>query len=133
MSLPERIEEIIREKLYRCLHREVPHSITQVNRVLKKGIIKKNGRHDGSGRRKVLRIDQDIIVRTKSHYKLVMGRAGMTLNRIQDTARRDLLNILQEEEEINDIFLTLHVKLSRSQRHERNLESEREGVIQRTF
>lgn len=124
MTLAERIEELIREKVYRCLHREVPHSITQVNRVLKQGTTR-----DGKN---ALRIDQDLIVKTKSHYNLVMGRGGMTLKRIEDTARRDLLNVLSSEG-YDDIFLTLHVKLSKSKQHTRNLEAESEGVSRKIF
>ena len=56
-----------------------------------------------------------------------------TLHRIQDTARKNLLNIFQKEEGIDDIYLTLHVKLSTSHRHARNLESQREGVMKGTF
>ena len=79
-----------------------------------------------------LRIDQDIIVRTKTHHKLVMGRGGMTLKRIADTAKRDLLKILQSEG-YDHIILNLNVKLTKSNRHERNLDSEREGVTQEVF
>lgn len=124
MSMAERVEEMIREKCYRCLHREVPHSITQVNRVLQKGKLK-----DG---RVALRVDQDLIVTTKSHQKLVMGRGGMTLKRIQDTARRDLLKMLQPEG-YDEVILHLHVKFSRTKGHNRELESERQGVMSRTF
>ena len=133
MSLAERVEEMIREKLYRSLHREVPHAITQVNRIFKRGRMK-----DG---RIVLRIDQDLIVRKKSHQKLVLGRGGMTLRRIEDTARRDLLKMLRFEYEeggegavrYDDVILNLHVKYSRAKAHSRTLEAERQGVITRTF
>jgi GTPase len=124
LSMAERVEEIIREKCYRCLHREVPHSITQVNRVLQKGRMKDN--------RIALRVDQDLIVKTKSHYNLVMGRGGMTLKRIQETAKRDLLAMLSTEG-YDEVLLTLHVKYSKAKSHSRELESERQGVIGRTF
>lgn len=122
MSLAERVEELIREKLYRNLHREVPHSITQINRVLRKGRKK-----DGSI---ALRIDQDLVVKTKSHYKLVTGRGGMTLKRIHEAARRDLLKTLGVEG-YDDVFLNLNVKLSRSKGHDRELEAERQGILKR--
>ena len=61
-----------------------------------------------------------------------MGRAGMTLKRIEDTARRDLLKVLQSDG-YEDIILNLHVKLSKSKQHNRNLDADREGVIQKTF
>lgn len=124
MSLAERVEEMIREKLYRCLHREVPHSISQVNRFLKKGKAV-----DG---RVVLRIDQDLIVRTKSHHKLVVGRGGMTLERIRESAVRDLKKIF-EKDGIDDIILNLHVKLSTSNNVERELQSDRQGIQSRTL
>lgn len=123
MSVAERVEEIIREKLYRCLHKEVPHSITQVNRFLKKG-----STSDG---RIVLRIDQDLIVRTKSHHKLVMGRGGMTLERIRQTATRDLRKMLKSDG-IDEIILNLHVKLSHSKHTDRQLEADRQGVIHKS-
>ena len=128
MSLAERVEELIREKLYRTLHREVPHSITQINRVLQKGRMK-DGINAGNI---VLRIDQDLVVKTKSHYKLVMGRGGMTLKRIHETARRDLLKTLRSEG-YDDIILNLHVKLSGSKGHDRELEADRQGIMTRTF
>ncbi len=123
LSLAERIEEVIREKIYRCLHREVPHSITQVNRILKRGKTRAG--------KVAIRIDQDLVVKTKSHQKLVLGKGGLTLKRIEDTARRDLIKILSSEG-VEDVILNLHVKFSRSQ-HQRNLEADMEGVVQRTF
>lgn len=124
MSMAERVEEMIREKCYRCLHREVPHSITQVNRVLKKGRLK-----DG---RIALRVDQDLIVKTKSHHKLVTGRGGMTLKRIEDTAKRDLLKMFKPDG-YDEVILNLHVKLDKTKGHDRELESDREGVTSMTF
>jgi GTPase Era involved in 16S rRNA processing len=61
-----------------------------------------------------------------------MGRGGMTLKRIQDTARRDLLKMLQPEG-YDEVILHLHVKFSRTKGHNRELESERQGVMSRTF
>jgi len=124
MSEAERVEEMIREKLYRCLHKEVPHSITQVNRFLKRGRTS-----DG---KIVLRIDQDLIVRTKSHHKLVMGRGGMTLERIRQATIRDLLKMFKSDG-IDDIILNLHVKLSHSKHNDRPLEADRQGVMNKSF
>ncbi len=112
MSMNERVEEIIREKLYRCLHREVPHRIAQVNRVLEKGRLP-----DG---RVALKVDQDLIVATKSHLKLVMGRGGMTLKRIAESSKRDLLNSLKDEG-YDEVILNLHVKISRKNAYKRSL------------
>jgi GTP-binding protein Era len=88
----ERVQEIIREKIYRCLHREVPHSITQVNRMF----------HlvpDG------LVIHQELVVFTKSHQKLVLG----VLERIQESGTRDLRKVFD-----CNVTLQLRVKLNKS-------------------
>jgi GTPase len=92
----EQVEEIIREKIYRCCHREVPHSVQQVNRLFRKvprGMV----------------IHQDLVVFTKSHQKLVTGTAGRTLQRIQETTTKDLRILFG-----CDVALQLHVKLSKS-------------------
>jgi GTP-binding protein Era len=97
----EQVQEIIREKVYRSCHKEVPHSVQQVNRLFRKvprGLV----------------IHQDLVVFTKSHQKLVLGSSGMTLQRIQDSARKDLQKAFG-----CDVALQLHVKLSKS-KHKRD-------------
>lgn len=77
-------------------HKEVPHSVAQVNRMFKRvpqGVI----------------IHQDLVVFTKSHQRLVLGKNGRNLQRIQETAARDLKKIFDSE-----VVLQLHVKLSKS-------------------
>ena len=90
-------EEIIREKIYRSCHREVPHSVQQVNRVFRK--IPKKG----------VVIHQDLVVFTKSHQRLVLGSNGRTLKRIEDSARKDLQKMFG-----CNVALQLHVKYSKS-------------------
>jgi GTP-binding protein Era len=92
LSPLERVQEIVREKIYRCLHREVPHSITQVNRMFHRV-------PDG------LVILQELVVFTKSHQKLVLG----VLERIQESATRDLRKVFD-----CNVTLQLRVKLSKS-------------------
>jgi GTP-binding protein Era len=99
MSPVERVEEIVREKIYRCLHREVPHHVQQVNRTFQ--VLQ--------GDYKMLRVDQDLVVRTKSHHRLVLGQGGKTLRRIQETAKRDLERVFE-----CPVMLNLQVKLSKS-------------------
>jgi len=99
MDPEDQVQELIREKIYRCLHREVPHSIRQVNRLFRRlphGII----------------IHQDLVVFKKSHQKLVHGTAGRTLQRIQDSATRDLTKLFG-----CDVLLHLNVKLNKSKQH----------------
>ena len=120
MSPQERVEEVIREKIYRCLHREVPHQVKQVNRIFRPMTDPRTGE-------KLIRIDQDLIVRTESHRRLVTGRGGMTLERIEKDAQRDLMQAFD-----CDVQLNLHVKFTKS-RHERYIDSERSGIVARNF
>jgi GTP-binding protein Era len=92
----EQVQEIIREKIYRTCHKEVPHSVQQVNRMFRKvsrGIV----------------IHQDLVVYTKSHQRLVLGSGGRTLQRIEESARKHLQQAFG-----CDVALQLHVKLSKS-------------------
>ncbi len=121
MSPVEQVEEIIREKIYRCLHREVPHSVTQQNRMFRQ--IEPNKSSSDSSEGNLLRIHQDLIVKTKSHQRLVMGSGGKTLERIRSTAVRDL-----EEAFACEVDLNLNVRIGTSNA-EALLESESEGAI----
>jgi GTP-binding protein Era len=107
MSDIERVEEILREKIYRNLHREVPHQVKQVNQVFLM--------HERRGE-KALQIDQDLVVRSKSHQRLVLGTSGLTLGRIREAAQRDLQDIFGCR-----VLLTLKVRLNNSQ-HDKPLE-----------
>jgi len=97
MTTLEQVQEIIREKIYRSCHREVPHAVQQVNRIYRripnKGVV----------------IHQDLVVFTKSHQKLVLGSSGRTLKRIEESARKDLRKMFG-----CDVALQLHVKFSKS-------------------
>jgi GTP-binding protein Era len=99
MSPVERVEEVVREKIYRCLHKEVPHCVQQVNRTFQ--LLQ--------GDYNMLRVDQDLVVRTKSHHRLVMGQGGKTLRRIQETAKQDLERMFE-----CPVMLNLQVKLTKS-------------------
>jgi len=101
----ERVEEVIREKIYRCLHKEVPYQIRQTNRLFQ-FIPNKSGTPG-------LLVHQDLVVRSKSHQELVFGGGGKTLERIRETAQRDLKIMFK-----CDVVLQLHVKLlKRTQRN----------------
>jgi GTP-binding protein Era len=110
MTSLEHVQELIREKIYRCLHKEVPHSVQQVNRMFRKvpeGLV----------------IHQDLVVFTKSHQRLVLGSGGHTLRRIQVSAARDLGKIFD-----CDVVLRLHVKFSTS-KNRRGAEEYVQGEI----
>ncbi len=128
MSPLEQIEEILREKIYRCLHREVPHSVQQQNRLLRLDKLDKSGSSEGkeaSGG--ILRVRQDLIVKTKSHQRLVLGSGGKTLERIRTTALKDLETAFQCQ-----VDLTLHVRVSKSNQ-EIPLDAESTGSITHSY
>jgi GTPase len=102
--LPEELaEEIIREKIYRCLHKEVPYQIRQQNRLFQ--VVKDD---DATGKH-CLSIQQDLIVESKSHQELVHGRGNQTLERIRETAERQMQKSFGCK-----VTLHLHVKLAKS-------------------
>ena len=123
MSPMEQIEEILREKIYRCLHREVPHAVQQQNRLLRLDEDKSASSKGSKGSGDILRIRQDLVVRTKSHQRLVMGSGGKTLERIRSTAVRDLETAFQCK-----VDLTLNVRVTKSDK-EIPLDSESTGGI----
>lgn len=127
MSPVEQVEEIIREKIYRCLHREVPHCVQQQNRLFR--MIERNKGKSGSDvdEENLMRIHQDLVVKTKSHQRLVLGSGGKTLERIRLTALRDLEEAFQCE-----VDLEMNVRISKSN-HETPLESETGGASSFTF
>ena len=105
MSAQERVQEIIREKIYRSVHREVPHQVVQWNRRFEylnvpQKVQKLNLNDDGDNGKttatsKVLRIEQDLLVQTKSHQRLLQGKNFATLQRIGNQARLDLEQLFQ--------------------------------------
>mmetsp|Transcript_12538 Transcript_12538/g.26704 ORF Transcript_12538/g.26704 Transcript_12538/m.26704 type:complete len:472 (+) Transcript_12538:55-1470(+) len=123
MTPIEQVEEIIREKIYRCLHREVPHAVQQQNRMFK--LVEPMKQKSGSAKEegdKLLRIYQDLVVKTKSHQRLVLGSGGKTLERIRLTAVEDLEDAFE-----CDVDLNLNVRISKSN-HDVPLESESGGA-----
>mmetsp|Transcript_56779 Transcript_56779/g.84451 ORF Transcript_56779/g.84451 Transcript_56779/m.84451 type:complete len:478 (+) Transcript_56779:1083-2516(+) len=115
MSPIERVEEVLREKIYRCLHREVPHKVKQVNKSFRKV------KDPSTGQRAII-IDHELVVRTKSHQRLVRGRADATLRRIKDTAQRDLERLFD-----CPVLLNLHVRHTKAQ-HDMPLDASSLGV-----
>ena len=121
MSTVEIVEEILREKIYRCLHREVPHNVTQQNKLFRYSSSKSE---DGNEKR-ILYISQDLVVRTKSHQRLVLGTGGKTLERIKSTALKDLEDVFDCK-----VDLELNVKFSKLM-HSLPLEADAVGSIGR--
>jgi GTP-binding protein Era len=112
MSPVERVEEVIREKIYRTLHKEVPHLVRQVNRVF----VERPGG--------IIEIQQDIVVTSKSHYAIVSGR---NLSTIQQMAQRDLqMSIFPDKK----VILHLHLKHNKSQHMDRNSRADTQGTVE---
>ena len=111
MSPLERVEEVIREKIYRTLHQEIPHAVRQVNR---RYIQRAGG---------IVEIEQDLVVKSKSHYSIIAGRSLAT---IQQTAQREL-----ERSVFTDmkVVLHLHLKLNKAQ-HDRFSRADMQGIVE---
>eukprot|EP00522_Entomoneis_paludosa_P010718 CAMPEP_0172455272 /NCGR_PEP_ID=MMETSP1065-20121228/11983_1 /TAXON_ID=265537 /ORGANISM="Amphiprora paludosa, Strain CCMP125" /LENGTH=536 /DNA_ID=CAMNT_0013207733 /DNA_START=1 /DNA_END=1611 /DNA_ORIENTATION=+ len=124
LPLQKRIVEVIREKLFRVMHKEVPYAIEQQNRVLKKGLLQKekpidkdyeavardedkpySTTEDEEPKEGVL-IHQDLVVYSKSHRDLLQSSGGRNLKAIKDTAIPDLEKLLGAK-----VVLHLHVRL----------------------
>lgn len=111
MTPLERVEEVIREKIYRTLHQEIPHAVRQVNR----GYVQRAGG--------IVEIQQDLVVKSKSHYSIIAGRSLAT---IQQTAQREL-----EKSVFTDmkVVLRLHLKLNKGQ-HDRFSQANMQGTVE---
>jgi len=94
-SALDRVEEVIREKIYRNLHREIPYHVTQQNMGWTEI---KNGS---------LRIDQGLIVHTSSHQKILTNY----LTTLGIAAKPDIEKILSKT-----VHLFFHVILKKTTR-----------------
>lgn len=111
MTPLERVEEVIREKIYRTLHQEIPHAVRQVNR----GYTQRAGG--------IVEIQQDLVVKTKSHYSIIAGRSLAT---IQQTAQRELEKSVFTNMKV---VLRLHLKLNKGQ-HDRFSSADMQGTVE---
>ena len=111
MSPLERIEEVIREKIYRTLHQEIPHAVNQVNRLF----VEREGG--------IVEIQQDLVVKSKSHYAIISGRSLAT---IQQMAQRELEKAVFPD---TKVVLHLHLKLNKGQ-HDRHSRADMQGTVE---
>jgi len=86
--------EITREKLFLKLHQELPYQSTVETESWTE-------RKDGS-----VRVEQTIYVERESQRKIVLGKAGQTIKAIGESARRELVDILEKK-----VHLFLFVKV----------------------
>jgi len=102
-DLPKRMAmaDLIREKLFRLMREEIPHSIA----VIIEGVQPKKG--------KVLHIRAAILVERESQKEIVIGKAGAVLKQVGSEARRDLEELVDSK-----VFLELFVKSSSNWRED---------------
>ncbi len=105
-DMPRRrvIADIIQEKLFQVLRKEVPHDVG----VIITEIIPK--------RRKVLYIAAQILVARESQKEIVIGRGGRILKDVGTEAREELEDLLEQK-----IFLDLRVKVNKDWRNNLSL------------
>jgi len=98
-DLPERFiaAEIVREKLFRLTHAEIPYSVAVVVESFKE---RENG---------VIAISAVVTVERESQKGIVIGRKGEMLKRIGTEARREIEDLLQAK-----VFLELFVRVRKN-------------------
>jgi len=96
-DLPKRMamSDLIREKLFKLMREEIPHSIA----VLIDSVKPKKG--------KVLHIKATILVERDSQKEIVIGKAGAILKQVGTEARQDLEELVDSK-----VFLELYVKIA---------------------
>lgn len=94
--------EIVREKAFRVLDKEIPYGIAVVVNAFKE----KNN---------IIHIDADVVVQKDSHKGIVLGKGGETIKKIGTYARQDLEEILGQQ-----VFLKLFVKVREEWRDSKN-------------
>lgn len=89
---PERniIAEIVREKVLRDMHQEIPHGIAVE-------VLQIRQRED----RDLLDIDVNLFVEQNSHKGMVIGKGGSMLKKIGSEARQDIQNLMDSKVNLN--------------------------------
>ncbi len=98
------ISDTIREKLFRCMREEVPHSIAVV--------IEEMAPRKG----KTMYIRAIILVERKTQKEMVIGKNGSILKKIGTEARVELEDLLEQK-----VFLELFVKTEKKWREDHTL------------
>jgi len=104
---PERffIAEIVREKVYKYYHQEIPYSV-QVN------IVTYEERSPGTKDY----VDAEIVVMSESHKGILIGEGGKALKTVGTEARKDIEAFMD-----TPIYLNLHVKVQEGWRDREQL------------
>ena len=99
---PERqiVAELIREKALRCMDKEIPHGIAEVNDSMKER--KKSD---------IIDIDATIVCERDSHKGIIIGKQGAMLKKIGSQARVEMENLLDAK-----VNLKLWVKVRKDWR-----------------
>ncbi len=95
-NLREMVREIIREKCFDRLHKEIPYGLAV--RCLKFEEPKENNG--------IYKIYAEILLAKENHKPIVVGHKGQTLKQIGQTARLEIEKILN-----NKVYLDLHVQV----------------------
>ena len=91
--------ELVREKLLRCLDKEIPHgTAVEISRYVE--------RDDG-----VVEIEAVIYCEKESHKGIIIGKKGAMLKKIGEQARADMENLTGSK-----VFLTTWVKVKENWR-----------------
>lgn len=95
--------EIIREKVFRVLDKEIPYGVAVIVNTYEEQI------------NNVTYIEADVIVQRETHKGIILGKRGETIKKIGVYARQDLEEILEQK-----VFVNLFVKVREGWRDAQN-------------
>lgn len=91
------VSEIIREKILKLYHQEIPYSCEVVITSFKE---------DASRKDKLIRIGAEIIVNRKTQKSIIIGKGGMSIKQLGIEARKDIEAFVERK-----VYLELHVRV----------------------
>ncbi|OQW51315.1 MAG: hypothetical protein A4S09_10290 [Proteobacteria bacterium SG_bin7] len=95
-NLREIVREIIREKCFERLHKEIPYGLA----------VKCLKFEEPVGDKGIYKIFAEIIIEKNNHKPIVIGKGGQTLKQIGQLARVEIEKVLDKK-----VFLDLHVQV----------------------
>lgn len=104
------VSEIIREKILKLYHQEIPYSCEVVVTSFKEDLTRKD---------KMIRIGAEIIVNRKTQKSIIIGKGGVSIKRLGTEARIDIEAFVERK-----VYLELHVRVKEKWRDDdRSLKS----------
>lgn len=108
LSDVELVAEMIREKLFCRLNKEVPYLISQSTRSWRVFEEDRPDADASDGLHGAILIHQDIVVRNEAMKRMVLGTRGSTVRFVADSTRAELSRIFKRQ-----VHLAIHVSVKK--------------------